>query len=112
MRPDDETRKSFGITGPRLIESIKLSLQLKTLNGTHPREQAELPEERRAVVAQLAAKPANGHHGALTKPLKPRRQGSILLIILGASANTYCHRPAARLPDCRSRRGALRSEDK
>src|ERR1700722_18147786 len=32
----DETRKSFGIAGPRVVESIKLSVPFATLNGQHP----------------------------------------------------------------------------
>ena len=38
----DETRKSFGIAGPRVVEAIKLSVPFKSLNGQHPREHAEL----------------------------------------------------------------------
>ena len=51
----DETRKSFAIAGPRVVDSIKLSVPLKTLNGVHPREHAELADKVRAVVAELAA---------------------------------------------------------
>ncbi len=51
----DETRKSFAIAGPRVVDSIKLSVPLKTLNGVHPREHAELADKVRAVVADLAA---------------------------------------------------------
>ena len=50
----DETRKSFAIAGPRVVDSIKLSVPLKTLNGVHPREHAELADKVRAVVADLA----------------------------------------------------------
>ena len=42
----DETRKSFGIAGPRVVEAIKLSVPLQTLDGKHPRENAELVAER------------------------------------------------------------------
>ena len=38
----DDTRKSFGIAGARVIESIKLSVPFKTLDGQHPREHAEV----------------------------------------------------------------------
>lgn len=51
----DETRKSFAIAGPRVVESIKLSVPLKSLNGTHPREHRELAEKLRDAVTQLAA---------------------------------------------------------
>jgi len=51
----DETRKSFGIAGPRVVESIKLSLPTKALDGKHPREAAEVAEAVREVVGKLAA---------------------------------------------------------
>ncbi|HME77958.1 MAG: NADPH-dependent FMN reductase [Mycobacterium sp.] len=51
----DETRKSFAIAGPQVLESIKLSVPLTTLNGVHPREHAQLADKVRAVVADLAA---------------------------------------------------------
>lgn len=51
----DETRKSFAIAGPRVVDSIKLSIPLKTLKGVHPREHAELADKVRAIVAELAA---------------------------------------------------------
>ena len=51
----NETRKSFAIAGPRVVDSIKLSVPLKTLNGVHPREHAELADKVRAAVAELAA---------------------------------------------------------
>ncbi|OBI48308.1 FMN reductase [Mycobacterium kyorinense] len=51
----DETRKSFGIAGPRVVEAIKLSVPLASLNGTHPREHAELVSNVRDVVGKLAA---------------------------------------------------------
>ncbi len=54
-RAHDETRKSFAIAGPQVLESIKLSVPLKTLNGVHPREHAQLADKVRAVVAKLAA---------------------------------------------------------
>src|ERR1700760_2035969 len=38
----DETRKSFGIAGPRVVESIKLSVPFGTLNGQHPRAHARV----------------------------------------------------------------------
>ena len=51
----DETRKSFGIAGPRVIESITLSLPIKTLGGRHPRENTEVSELIRETVERLAA---------------------------------------------------------
>jgi NAD(P)H-dependent FMN reductase len=51
----NETRKSFAIAGPRVVDSIKLSVPLKTLNGVHPRQHAELADKVRAAVAELAA---------------------------------------------------------
>lgn len=51
----DETRKSFGIAGPRVVESITLSLPIKTLGGRHPRENTEVSELIRETVERLAA---------------------------------------------------------
>lgn len=51
----DETRKSFGIAGPRVVESIKLSVPLQSLDGKHPREHTELVSNVRDVVGKLAA---------------------------------------------------------
>ena len=54
----DETRKSFGIAGPRVVEDLKLSLQATTFDGKHPRENAEVAENLRDVVGKLAAEVA------------------------------------------------------
>ncbi|MGA8329735.1 MAG: NAD(P)H-dependent oxidoreductase [Mycobacterium sp.] len=51
----DDTRKSFGIAGARVIDAIKLSVPFKTLNGQHPREHAEVSENVRDAVGKLAA---------------------------------------------------------
>jgi NAD(P)H-dependent FMN reductase len=51
----DETRKSFGIAGARVVESIKLSVPFKTLEGKAPAEHSELSENVRDVVGKLAA---------------------------------------------------------
>jgi NAD(P)H-dependent FMN reductase len=51
----DETRKSFGIAGPRVVEAIKLSVPLGTLDGQHPRHHAQLVADVRDVVTTLAA---------------------------------------------------------
>ena len=51
----DETRKSFAIAGPSVVESIKLSVPFQSLNGQHPREHAELVENVRDAVGKLVA---------------------------------------------------------
>ncbi len=51
----DETRKSFGIAGARVVESIKLSVPFKSLDGKHPREHAEVVGNVRDAVGKLAA---------------------------------------------------------
>src|SRR6516165_4631225 len=51
----DETRKSFGIAGARVVEGIKLSVPFKTLEGRAPAEHAELSANVRDVVGKLAA---------------------------------------------------------
>lgn len=51
----EETRKSFGIAGPRVIEELKLSVPTKSLDGKHPRESADLAADLRGVVEKLVA---------------------------------------------------------
>ena len=51
----DETRKSFGIAGPRIVEDLKLSVPFKSLDGKHPRENAEVADALRDIVGKLAA---------------------------------------------------------
>lgn len=51
----DETRKSFGIAGPRVVESISLSLPTPTFDGKHPREVADVAAAVREAVGKLAA---------------------------------------------------------
>lgn len=51
----DETRKSFGLAGPRVVEEIKLSVPIGTLDGKHPREHAQLVADVGDVVAKLVA---------------------------------------------------------
>ena len=51
----DETRKSFGIAGPRVVDSIKLSVPLSALDGQHPRENAELVSTVGEVIEKLVA---------------------------------------------------------
>jgi NAD(P)H-dependent FMN reductase len=51
----DDTRKSFGIAGARVIDAVKLSVPFKTLGGNAPAENAELSANVRDVVGKLAA---------------------------------------------------------
>ncbi|BBX66067.1 NAD(P)H-dependent oxidoreductase [Mycobacterium saskatchewanense] len=51
----DETRKSFGIAGARVVEALKLSVPFQTLEGKAPAEHAELTQNVRDVVGKLAA---------------------------------------------------------
>ena len=51
----DETRKSFGIAGPRVVEDLALSVPAKSLDGKHPRENAEVSAALRDIVEKLVA---------------------------------------------------------
>ncbi len=51
----DETRKSFGIAGARVVEAIKLSVAFGTLDGKAPAEHAELVANVRDAVGKLTA---------------------------------------------------------
>ncbi|MCV7424839.1 NAD(P)H-dependent oxidoreductase [Mycobacterium yunnanensis] len=51
----DETRKSFGIAGPRVVEDVKLSLPAAIFEDKHPRETADVVQQVREVVEKLAA---------------------------------------------------------
>ena len=51
----DETRKSFGIAGPRILESVKLSLPTASLGGSHPRDHPDVVNAVRDTVERLAA---------------------------------------------------------
>jgi NAD(P)H-dependent FMN reductase len=51
----DDTRKSFGFAGARVVDAIKLSVPFKTLNGQHPRDHAELSANVRDALGKLAA---------------------------------------------------------
>lgn len=51
----DETRKSFGLAGARVVEDLKLSVPFQTLEGKAPAEDAELSRNVRDVVGKLAA---------------------------------------------------------
>lgn len=54
----DETRKSFGIAGVRVVEELKLSVQTTVFDGKHPRENAEVAANLRDIVGKLAAEVA------------------------------------------------------
>jgi len=54
----DETRKSFGVAGSRVIDSIRLSIPGATLQGNHPRENAEVVADVRNAVGKLVAEVA------------------------------------------------------
>jgi len=54
----DETRKTFGIAGPRVIEDLKLSIPMTTFDGKHPRENTEVAGNLRDIVGKLAAEVA------------------------------------------------------
>lgn len=51
----DDTRKSFGIAGARVVDAIKLSVPFKTLEGKAPAEHVELSANVRDVVGKLVA---------------------------------------------------------
>ncbi|MBX7450329.1 NAD(P)H-dependent oxidoreductase [Mycolicibacterium sp. 3033] len=51
----DETRKSFGIAGPRVVEDLEMSLPAASLDGKHPRESAEVTAKIRDIVGKLVA---------------------------------------------------------
>jgi NAD(P)H-dependent FMN reductase len=51
----DETRKSLGLAGARVVDAIKLSLPIASLDGSHPRENAEVAENVRTAVEKLVA---------------------------------------------------------
>jgi NAD(P)H-dependent FMN reductase len=51
----DETRKSFGIAGARVVDGLKLSVPFRELDGKAPAEDGELVANVRDVVGKLAA---------------------------------------------------------
>ena len=51
----DDTRKSFGIAGARVIEDITVSVPSGTFDGKHPRENAQLVLDVRESVEKLVA---------------------------------------------------------
>ena len=54
----DEARKSFTIAGTRVVEDLRLSVPIKSLDGKHPRENAEVAGGMRNIVGKLAAEVA------------------------------------------------------
>jgi NAD(P)H-dependent FMN reductase len=51
----DETRKSFGIAGPHVVDDLSLSLRATVFDGKHPRENAEVAGQLRDIVGKLVA---------------------------------------------------------
>jgi NAD(P)H-dependent FMN reductase len=51
----DETRKSFGIAGAKVVEAVTLSVPGKALDGKHPRDSAEIVAALGDVLQKLAA---------------------------------------------------------
>lgn len=51
----DETRKSFGIAGPRVVDGLELSIPTKTLDGKHPRENGDVVARLRDILGKLVA---------------------------------------------------------
>lgn len=50
----DETRKSFGIAGGRVVDAVTLSVPSSTLDSRHLREEVELVKGVRAALQTLA----------------------------------------------------------
>jgi NAD(P)H-dependent FMN reductase len=51
----DETRKSFGIAGARVVEDLSLSLPTTVFDDKHPRANAEVAAQLGDIVSKLAA---------------------------------------------------------
>lgn len=51
----DDTRKSAGVAGARVVESIKLSLPSGSFDGEHPRGNADVVDAVRDAIGKLAA---------------------------------------------------------
>jgi NAD(P)H-dependent FMN reductase len=51
----DEIRKSFGIAGANVVEALALSVPISSLDGKHPRENADLVANLDDVLKKLAA---------------------------------------------------------
>jgi NAD(P)H-dependent FMN reductase len=54
----DDTRKSFGIAGARVVDGLTLSVPFASLDGKHPREHANLVANINDVLTKLAAEVA------------------------------------------------------
>lgn len=54
----DETRKSFGIAGPSVVEDLKLAVPSGDFGGGHPREHDEVAATVRDIIGKLAAEVA------------------------------------------------------
>jgi len=54
----DETRKSFGVAGPRVVDELKLSVPTAAFDSKHPRENTEVAANLRDIVGKLAAEVA------------------------------------------------------
>ena len=51
----DQTRKSFGIAGANVIDTLALSVPISSLDGKHAREDAALAADVDDVLKKLAA---------------------------------------------------------
>jgi NAD(P)H-dependent FMN reductase len=51
----DETRKTLGVAGLRVVEDLKLSVPTKELGDAHPRDNAEVAAALRDIVGKLVA---------------------------------------------------------
>jgi NAD(P)H-dependent FMN reductase len=69
----DESRKSFGIAGARVVEDLQLSVPTTTLAGGHPRENTAISATLRAVIESLAAavSPSTLHRNLAQLPVHP-----------------------------------------
>jgi NAD(P)H-dependent FMN reductase len=50
----DETRKNLSLFGPRVIESLKLSVSTAVFDGKHPRENHDVAEQLARLISALA----------------------------------------------------------
>jgi NAD(P)H-dependent FMN reductase len=51
----DETRKTFGFAGPRILDDLKLSVRGTVFDGKHPRVNVDVVAQVRDVVGKLVA---------------------------------------------------------
>ncbi len=71
----DETRKSFGIAGPRVVEDLKLSVPPTAFDGKHPRENAEVAATCATSSASWPPRSAEPSSPASRRPGPPRPVG-------------------------------------